>query len=347
MHGLSSFSRRGVVLLTAAVLVVTAAAGCDAGAPPAAVVNGHEISASRLEEFSKTLAATLPAGPQAASLRGEGEGTWTTDFSASLLSYLVSHQIVLDAAEARGVTITAADRTQGKTTVAQDFSSGAADGSTTDDGTATFAKLPKDLQTFLTEATAAQIALQADLGKGVSQEAAARKAFDANPATYQQVCLSTITVATPAILTLVQNRLKSGESFAAVAKDASIDNYKAEGGLNPCTPINSFAADIAQEFATGGPTDVKGPFQTSGGESVLVVVTERKPSTFAEVKDAIVQALPAPGEAQLTAFLTKAEKQAKVKINPRFGRWSAANHTVVPPKAPAAPKTTTTTAPKS
>ena len=57
VFGYSRRPRRMAGALLALVLLATAASGCDAGRPPAPVVNGHDIPAPVLESLLEMLAA--------------------------------------------------------------------------------------------------------------------------------------------------------------------------------------------------------------------------------------------------------------------------------------------------
>ena len=334
--------RIGLVAVAMAAILATSA--CDAGRPPAGKIDGHAIAAQDVIDLTDALrkGETVAKGERS-QIKGEGEATLSSDLTASALTYLIAHQLILDGAAAKGARATAADRTAGQSSIEQTLSSSQTD---TASGAKIFKTLPKHLQTFLVDSAAAQAALQRVLGAKVSRDAEAKAQYDADPSAFESICLSTITVAN-ADLPAVQARLADGEDFATVAKAVSIDQLKAKGGDNGCTPLSTFQqnnAEIAQKLHEAKDGAVLEPIPQSDSESVLVKVTDHQQKTFADVKDTIIQSLPAAGETELNEFLLARFRAAEVEVDPRFGRWSKAQLTVVPPVSPLAP---TTTAPKA
>ena len=102
--------RRVLGLVVGLAVVVAAAGGCNAGRPPAAEVNGSEVSAEVLDDLLGALAGSIP------EFKGEGADTFDADgdqLGAHASS--IDRQIVADVARRRGVEISDADRTAGTT----------------------------------------------------------------------------------------------------------------------------------------------------------------------------------------------------------------------------------------
>lgn len=327
--------RRRVLVGVVLVGLMAATSACDAGRPAAARVNGRTVPTGLIDDFVKDLSKTS-AGAKTA-LAGQSTGTWNAAQVSNLLGFLVEENLIIDAAHKSHVVVSAADRSGAKKSAESVFASST---SSTDDGSATFAKFSKPLQALLIEAAENQSALQEKLGKGIDRTAEAEAAFDANRSSYVDVCISTITVQTEAQVTAAQAELKAGKSFASVAKSSSLDDFASQGGANPCAPLSEFGS-VASDLASGAPTDIKGPYTTQSGGIVLVSVTSRKPETFAQAKSAVLASLPAAGQAQFAAYMDKFIKHASVSVDPRYGTWSTASGTVKPPHDPLAAPTTT------
>lgn len=277
-------------------------------------------------------AVTIGQPDVAAQFKGSGDDTLKLDSVNSVLGFLISRRLILDSARDRGVKISASDKEQGKTQLLGQLAQDAASQQKV------FSRLDPATADFLIEAEGAQLALQADFSKGVNPDAEAKKVFDANPAAYDQICLSSITVATAPLLATVQSRLANGEDFAAVAKDVSIDNGAANGGSLGCIATSQINDQQASaDLAKADVGAVVGPYGQEG-QRVLVKVDGRKPATFDEAKAAIVQGLVPAGQEKFSAFLDQAEKSSKIVVNPRYGKWDKSQRTVTPPPGPANPR---------
>ncbi|MEJ7585898.1 MAG: peptidyl-prolyl cis-trans isomerase [Acidimicrobiales bacterium] len=271
---------------------------------------------------------------------GDGEGTYKADGTSSVLTFLVDRQIVVDVARDRGVEVTDADRDQGRTQLL---------GALGQDEAAAkkvFDRLSTTTQDKLVDAEAAQVALQADLGRKVEDpEAQALEVYEANPDQYSLVCLSALTVADDAAFAVARTRIEGGEDFAAVARDVSTDENAANGGELECIPLTQITDPTASEqIGAAANGDLVGPIGQPG-QLVLVQVRDRTRQPFDAVKDQILQQLPPAGQEELEAYLGPRRSKAQVTVNPRFGRWDAKAGAVVPPKQPRGAVTTPPVAP--
>ena len=302
--------------------VATSAGACGSGRPAAAEVNGSKVSAKLLDDL---LGALAPSVPQ---FKGGGKGTFGADGASSVLSFLVERQLVAGLTAERGLEISDADRTAGRTrllaTLGQDEAA----------SKEVFDRLSKSNQDHLVEVEAAQVALQADLGKDEDPEVQARETYEANRSQYTNVCLSALTIADQAALTAVRARLARGEAFADVAKEVSIDDSAENGGELECIPLSQISdAEALKQIGAAEKGDVIGPIGQPG-QLVLVLVRDRQQQTYDEAKAAILQSLPPPGQAELDAFVAPMRSKARITVDPRYGRWDAKAARVVPPKPP-------------
>ena len=96
-------------------------------------------------------------------------------------------------------------------------------------------------------------------------------------------------------------------------------------------PFVDGAADVAVGQYTG-------PIKSQFGWHIIRV-DDRAPLTFADVSSQLTQYVSQKANDALTEVLTEGAK-GRISVSPRYGRWDAAQATVVPPGSPS----TTTTA---
>lgn len=319
--------------------LATAATSCSTNTAVVATVDGHDVPVALYNDLIDALVAHNPE--LKGQFEGAGQSTRNLESTLSIVTYLIDRQVIRNAADKRGTPVSAADRDAGKQQLLSRLAA------TPEVQAKVFASLGSATQKTLVDAEAAQIAVQKSLATGTDQETAARAVFDANKANYDQICLSVITVASEPIVALVQNRLKNGEDFAAVAKEVSIDDAKAAGGSLGCVPGSQLGnPEIQAKLASSAVGDVVGPYGQEG-QRILVKLDERRPADFDSAKESIIKNLPPAGQDELSAFITSAQEAAHISVNPRFGRWDVKQLLVVPPKGPTPPgnRTATTVAP--
>ena len=122
---------------------------------------------------------------------------------------------------------------------------------------------------------------------------------------------------------------KAGGDFAALAAKYSTDpGSKDKGGDLGTTPRGTFVPPFEAALYAAKAGDIVGPVKTEFGYHVIKVI-EIKP--FADVKEQARAASAA--EVGRTRLMDEVKKGLPVTINPRFGRWDAANLVVLGPDA--------------
>lgn len=156
-------------------------------------------------------------------------------------------------------------------------------------------------------------------------------AFYSDPLAYTTVCVRHVLVETEDEATTVLDRLASGEDFASVATEVSLDTGTPGGDLG-CSLAGRYVPEFAQASLDAELGELFGPVGTDFGFHVLVV-DDRS----------------APTEAELTAdpqaFLTDQDmnvlwsdwfneklQEADVTVDDRYGFWSPVG--IVPPDRP-------------
>ena len=140
----------------------------------------------------------------------------------------------------------------------------------------------------------------------------------------------------------IKAQLDKGGDFAALAKAESKDNQGAtggsaqQGGSLGCLTAPD-AAQLVPEFQAGYKDlaigTVSAPVKTSFGFH-LIKVTERKQRSLEEATTEIGQRLGQETQDKFNDLITGVARKAKVKVNPRYGKFDAAQLAIVPPDAP-------------
>lgn len=327
--------RRPAVALVVLVALVVGLSACNPGRPPAATVEGAEISADRVDEIME---AYIEADPEVygEDFRGQGDDTLSLDVAANVLTSLVRQVLQSQLAAERDAVPTDEERTtaeeQARTLfVQQEAAAPEAEGPSESEQASNdiFDALSEDTQQWLIDLQADGLALNRVLGSDSgSSEEAARQFYDENPEQFEQICALGIQVQ-EADLPAVRARLDAGEDFAAVSADVSLDPAlaEAEGSLGPCATagelqqqgFNPEILSILQGLDVG---EVSEPFALGEGAGVaLLTVSDKPKAAFEDVRDLLIQQLPAAGDRALAELLEQVVPDADVSVDPRFGTW--------------------------
>ena len=162
------------------------------------------------------------------------------------------------------------------------------------------------------------------------------------PETVSSVCLRFIVVATAEDGDVVVDRLETGDDFAVVAEETSLDQ-SAPGGylLNPdgsCgatefalvtqNQVVGLAVMAAEVGQPAGPIDI-------GGSFVVLMVEERiEPSSAADLQANAMEYVDLSVASTIWAgWSSQVVAEADVEVSPQLGTWSAAGLGIVPPSS--------------
>jgi hypothetical protein len=305
--------RRLFVCLLALVAVVAVA--CGSLQPYALIVNGHRIPQRDVDNELKAIrgnARYLDAiDPSRRQILGTGTGTFNADFTAFILNQDLDYQLVHDEVATRKLKVTPADLDQAKGTVVQQVN-----------GQDTFDAFPKWYRDKLQQRFAEVIVLAKSFGTG-GNDAKALDYYNAHKDQFEQACASHILVDSPQKAADIEGRLAKGEDFAAVAKAESKDSGSAQkGGEVGCFFHTSQLVPEFLQAAFSQPVGQVGqPVQTQFGFHIIKV-TSRQVAPFDQAKQQVQQAMGQGNGQQLQQWLTDALKKAKVKMNPKFGKFN-------------------------
>lgn len=342
-------SLRSAVAAAAVAALVLGATACNPGRPPAATVGDTDISGSRVDDI---LDAYLEADAEmyGESIEGDGADTLQMAPVASLLGNLVIQTLQSNLAAERGVEPTDADRTEAEQQVTTSFvgqteaDPAAPEGEVSESETASteiFEAVEPDTREWLVDLRADSLALARVLSEEAPpDEEAARQLYEENPAQFASVCLRLLVVAEDG-LDAARARLEAGEDFGDVSAEISTDPVVAEarGVAGECTPLTQLQQQLQgeafEQIAASEVGGVSGPFAYDDqGNVVLVEVQDVQIAPFEDVRDTLLQQLPAGGETALGELLETELAETDVRIDPRYGRWDAERGAVIPPTGP-------------
>jgi parvulin-like peptidyl-prolyl cis-trans isomerase-like protein len=320
-------------------LVAIVAAGCGSLQPYAAIVNSHRIPQHDVDNELKAIrgnARYLDAiDPSRKQILGSGTDTFNADFTAQILTRRIYYELVHDEIARRHLKVTTKDISDAHQAVISQFN-----------GPDVFNAFPASYRHTLEVRTAEVGVLGRSFSSSVADDTKAREYFAAHSDQFEQACASHILVDSKEKADAIEARLAKGEDFAAVAKAESSDTGSAQkGGAIGCFPRTAQLVPEFLQAAFSQPVGKVGPpVQTQFGFHVILV-TSRSVPTFEEAKDQVNQAINSGSEQKLTDWLKGALDKAKVKVNPKFGRFDKNQATpgVVPPQAP--PSQTPTSVP--
>lgn len=330
-----SVRRRSPVLVAVGVLLVALGAGaCNPGRPPAATVDGTDISAERVTDILSAYAETAPDDARE-QIRGEGDASYSTQWASDVLRILVIRTILAEEARDRGLEVSQEDRKAGRDELEQSLASGSPEENL---GKDLVDAIEADTRRWLIGLAGAAVALRRDEAEGADVSEAARQFYEANPDQFLAVCLRLILIA-PDQLDAVAARLDAGEDFGDVSAEVTIDPElaAARGSTGECLALPQLQQQIEpalfESIATAAEGDVIGPetFDEMGNLG-LIEVEGRQQQAFVDVQEQIAQQVPATGEAEVDALLERRLRRVEVRLDPRFGRWDSAEGVVIPPR---------------
>jgi parvulin-like peptidyl-prolyl isomerase len=340
--------RRLLPVLCLAVL----AAGCSGFGvrnQDAATVNGVGIPTERLTEMTKAQLGQQQQAQQ--QQQGQQQSQDIEGATRQALEGLIQFQLVLEGAKKAGVTIDEADVDARMEQLKQQV---AAQGQNYEE----LLETRQISEQILRDQQRVQLAVDLVAVKLVpySPDAELRATLDKRKDDFLEVRVRHVLVKDKATADQVRQELVEGASWAAVARKRSIDTQsKDRGGDLGFNAKGSTVKPFEQaEFALAGQGDCKGrtsgscpspisqPVKTQFGYHVLQVVGVRLPALDNELRAKLEPSVRNRRQQAVQRWFDDQVKQAQVTINPRFGRWDAANGKVVPRETAPGGATTTT-----
>jgi hypothetical protein len=126
-------------------------------------------------------------------------------------------------------------------------------------------------------------------------------------------------------------QVNAGTPFAQVATAAG------EGsGPQPCTILYGIAGQLGSSLLTLKDNVVSSPIPYANGEYLLLEITSRTPTPFAQAESSVREALGQTGNNVVTQAIERKGHSASVSVNPRYGTWKPSIAQVDLPSTPAA-----------
>jgi len=293
-----------IVVLALAVVGIVASLGSDGVS--AYSINGHSVSQRDVDaqlralaehpEFAKHFQFSRDAQNQPIPVVPAAEGTLPQSVTSGFLTF----RIAIDAAQlatSRHLRITPTARHDAERLLG---------------GDAAWRKLPRSSKQKFIDLFARRAALINRVVDSPAVVGAARQAC-ASGRWVSHILVKSIDQANALF-----GRLQGGADFATVARAASTDSSAADGGALGCYQAGTFAPEF-DAYAAAQPVGIVSvPVKTQFGYHLILV--RDKPS-----RDD-----PDAQNAALTRALA-AGQRAKVRLDPRYGRWNAQRRCVMSP----------------
>ena len=319
----------------------------------AAVVNGSAISQGSFNSDVTAIAKSADyqcylnsqeyissGGGQLVPVTGAGTGqnpgdhpTATTGFAATYLDTEIGHEIVLQLAGQRHVTVTSADLVSARTALSNQISSVMGEVAQTAQGTnprftcsvtgqpisgnEVLASMPASFVNQEVQFVATVTALQEDLAGVGSSGGDLQRYYEAHASRFDTACFTVAVYQSEADANTAAAKVASGTPFSQVASQAQ------QGGPQGCIVLSDIAADLPSDptLATLPNGTVSAPIDDNG-TWLLLQITSRTPTSFARAQPSVSRAVQALGTKATQAALTAAERHASVSVDPRYGVWA-------------------------
>ena len=177
---------------------------------------------------------------------------------------------------------------------------------------------------FVAEITA----LEEDLAGVGSSPADLQNYFDAHAAKFDTACISAAVYSSESAAQAAKASVAFGTSFSTLVSDTASSG----GGAQGCHPLPEWESSLPSDaglgsLATGA---VSSPISVSNSY-VLLQITSRTPSTYANVKTDVENVVQQAGATATQKALAADERRSSVVVNPKYGVWVPVNASVLTP----------------
>ena len=354
--------KRFLVLLL--VLVAGVVAAALAVPSNAATVNGSAISQDSLNSEVHAIAASVPyqcylnsqayltsngtsgLPPVVGAGTGGSSGdhpTATTSFVATYLDTAINHELLVQAADQRGVTVTQAQLTDARASYEQEITQVMEEILQTPAGSSprysctltgqaltgaeVLASLPSWLVDQQVQFFATARTFQEDVSGIGSSDADLQSYFQRHRSTFDTVCFTAASYTSQQAAAAAAAQVASGTPFSQVAAAA-------QGGPQGCVALSALASELPGSGIATLPVGAVSQPIANGSAYVLLQITSRTPSSFATARPAVVNAVEQAGAAAAQRALGHAAQRSSVSVNPQYGSWDAARAAVLVPSTP-------------
>ncbi len=354
------------------VLLIVLAGGVAAAAlivpTNAADVNGTSISQASLNSDVSAIAGSAyyqcylnsqaylssSGGEQLPPVTGAGKGqdgagdhpTATSAFVATYLDTEVGHQLVLQLADARHVTVTPTQLTDARASLSGQISQVMSEVLQTAQGQnvhyscsvtgqpltgeEVLSTVPASFVDQQVQFVATASALQEDLAGVGSSATDLEGYFLRHPAEFDTACWTVGVYSSQSAAQASAAEVAFGTPFSQVAAKAT------QGGPQTCEMLPIIASELPSTFKVASlPTGTVSAPIDDNGTYLLVQITSRTPTSYAKAAPVVAEVVQEAGAKATQAAITAAERHSAVRIDPRYGVWIAEQASVFTPLTPA------------
>jgi peptidyl-prolyl cis-trans isomerase C len=313
-------SPRAAALLLALTLVLTACGGSASTSDVAARVGDVDITTAEVDESFARRTAGASEAPDASDADDEEK--------AGVLTTLIRSEILRQAAEERDIEITDEDIAEQRELVIEQVGGEEAFDQAIEQANLSEEELEAELRV-----QAIQNKIVSQLAEDV-QEGDVREAFENDPQSRfgEKVAVRHILTEQRAEARDAIERIESGEEFADVAADVSIDTGSAQNGGDLGEVARGQTVPPFEEAAfSAAEGELVGPVESEFGFHVLEVTDSIPAPDFADVEEQIRTELEAQsGGPAFSDFITGFVEDLTIEVDERYGRWDETSVSVVP-----------------
>jgi hypothetical protein len=268
--------------------------------------------------------------------------TVTASFASNYVDTLIGHQLVLELAAQEHLRVDAADLTSAHTqmvgqmtAILQDVAGSqyaCSAGTTSLTAADVLGTMPASFvkRTVQFDAT---VDVFEDHQAGVGSSAAGLESyFNAHASTFDTACFTVAEYSSQAAAQAAVAEVTSGTPFAQVATQAT------GGGPQGCDILYGIASSLpaGSNLESQPVGTVSSPISISTSEYLLIQITKRTPTSFAQAEPEVRAAAESAGSDKARSVISAAEKKAAIALDGRYGEWTAAKAQVIPPVSPLA-----------
>ena len=281
---------------------------------------------------------------------GQDAGDHPTATSAFVASYLeteIDHELALQLAAERHVSVTPADLVSARadltgqikqvmseilqTQQGQNVNYSCSLTGQAITGTEVLDSLPASFVDQQVQFVAEVTTLEEDLAGVGSSPADLQNYFDSHAAKFDTVCISAAVYPSQSAAQDAAASVAFGTSFSTLVSNTASSG----GGAQGCHPLPEWESSLPSNaglgsLATGA---VSSPISINN-MYVLLQITSRTPTTYGNVKTDVANVVQEAGATATQKALAADERRSTVSVNPQYGVWVPVNASVLTPFAP-------------
>jgi hypothetical protein len=335
----------------------------------AATVNGTSISQADLNSDVSAIANSAyyqcylnseeyissEGSEEAPPVVGAGTGqyagdhpTATSAFVASYLETDIGHELALQLAAERHVSVTPAALATGRADLTGQISQVMSEILETQQGqNVTYScsltgqaitgkqvldTMPASFVDQQVQFVAEVTALEEDLAGVGSSPADLQNYFDAHGAKFDTVCISAAVYPSESAAQAAAASVDFGTSFSTLVSGTASSG----GGAQGCHPLPEWESSLPSDAGLGSLANgaVSAPISINN-MYVLLQITSRTPATYSNVKSDVANVVQEAGATATQKALAADERRSSVTVNPQYGVWVPVSASVLTPFTPA------------